>query len=319
MRASCLAAAAALVLIGCAPGEPSAPLFGEVEDLGGAFGWAEGPVWIERDGGYLLFTDVPNKTIWRYDDQNGLSEWMTPSTLPGADVPDDAQGANGLALLDAKTLLVPDHGSRTLYALDLDSGDARVLADTFGGRRLNSPNDVVRAEDGTLYFTDPPYGLRGQDDDPARELDVNAVYRLSPDGAIDVVSTRHSRPNGIALSPDERSLYVSNSNPDATYWRYAVDQQGRVDGAPKLLADLTEMRADIGYGNPDGLAVARDGTLFATGPGGLVVLSPDGDVLDTLSVGKPCANVTFGGDERDTLYLTCKDRLYRVPTSKRGL
>ena len=310
-----LALTVAWALAACA----SESLFGEVEDLGGSFIWAEGPVWVESDGGYLLFTDVPGKTIWRYDDSGGLSKWMNPSTLPGAKVRDGASGANGLALLDDDTLLVPDHGSRTLYALNLQSRDVRVLAGEYEGSRFHSPNDVTIASDGSLYFTDPPYGLAEPDTDASREIGVNGVYRLRPDGTIVLIDGQHSRPNGIALSPDERTLYVSNSNPEATYWAYDLDADGEVVGESRLLADLTEMRERAGYGNPDGLAVARDGRIFATGPGGLVVLSPDGVVVDELSVGKPCANVTFGGEGRDTLYLTCQDRLFRVRTTARGL
>ena len=287
-----------------------------VEDLGGSFGWSEGPVWI-KDGGYLLFTDVPGKTIWRYDDADGLSVYRQPSTLPGAELADDAEGANGLFAYGETEILVPDHGSRTLYALSLEDGRARPLATEFEGKRFNSPNDVVVHSNGTLYFTDPPYGLSG-DDDPAKELPYSGVFALSPDGEVSLVDSSLTRPNGIALSPDESTLYVAVSDPkDAKFVAYPVGADGTV-GEGEVILDVTEDLAAEGFGNPDGMAVATDGTIFATGPGGLLVLSPDGEIPSRIRMGKPCANATFGNDGT-VLYMTCYDQLYRVPTRRTGL
>jgi gluconolactonase len=291
-----------------------------VEDLGGNFAWSEGPVWMgEGEAGYLLFTDVPNAAIWRYDDEDGLTEWMQPSTRPGAQISENSQGANGLFKLNEDEILVPDHGSRTLYALNVMTKSARIIADKFDGKTLNSPNDTVVHSSGTIYFTDPPYGLPEQDDDPAKEQAVNGVYAVSPDGSVTLIDGSLTRPNGIALSPDESLLYVANSDPnDSSFHRYPVSRDGQV-GVGELLIDMTAERQSIGYGNPDGMVVATDGTLFVTGPGGLIALSPDGEILSRLSVGKPCANVTFGGPEKSDLYLTCFQTLYRVAANRTGL
>ena len=291
-----------------------------IHDLGGAFGWAEGPVWVEAIDA-LLMTDVPGKTIWRYDAETGLSVWMSPSTRPGADVPDDAEGANGLFMLDGQTMLVPDHGSRSLYTIGVETRDVTLLADSFDGRRLNSPNDVVVHDNSTIYFTDPPYGLSG-DDDPRKEIAFNGVYALTPSGELTLVDGGLTRPNGIALSPDQSTLFVANSDPEASLYQiYPVSADGAV-GEGRLLADVTEDYASAGYGLPDGMAISRDGTIFATGPGGVLVMAADGERLAKVSVGKPCANVTFGpfgSDDHTALYMTCQDRLYVVETNRTGL
>lgn len=289
----------------------------QVEDLGGAFGWAEGPVWI--DAGYLLFTDVPGNTIWRYQDEDGLSVWMQPS---GADpVPDytSSPGANGLLAYGSDAILLPDHGNRVLSKIDLATQDREVLADRFDGKRFNSPNDVVVHDSGMIYFTDPPYGLSGQDESAAKELDFNGVFALAQDGTVSLIDDSLTRPNGIALSPDGRTLYVANSDPaSATFTSYPVTDDGSV-GPGTLMVDMTPDLEREGFGNPDGMAVATDGTIFATGPGGVLVMTPDAQLLGTIRTGKPVANVTFGGADRKTLYMTSYDRLFRVETSKQGL
>ncbi len=302
--------------------EVNPPIFGEnplIEDLGGDFGWSEGPVWIDQEGGYLLFTDVPRATIWRYADGEGLTTWMQPSTLPGVELAEDAPGANGLFKLTDEEILVPDHGSRTLYALNVTSNEVRVVAETFEGRAFNSPNDVVVHPSGVIFFTDPPYGLAQQDDDSAKEQPVNGIYAVAPDGAISLIDGSLTRPNGIAISPDGSTLYVANSDPnDASFHTFPVSAEGQV-GERTLLTDMTAERQAIGFGNPDGMAVATDGTLFVTAPPSVLALSPQGEVLSRINLEKPCANVTFGGSDKSELYMTCYDKLYRVPTNRIGL
>lgn len=287
------------------------------EDLGGAFGWSEGPVWIED--GYLLFTDVPGNTIWKFSDQDGLSVWMQPS---GADPVADytsSPGANGLLAYKNGTILAPDHGNRALYVLDLDTQKKTLLADQYEGQRFNSPNDVVVHSSGTMFFTDPPYGLKDQDGSSAKEIGFNGVYALQSDGSITLIDDRLTRPNGIVLSPDGATLYVSNSDPaDAKYMTYPIESDGSV-GEGRLFLDVTALLAEEGFGNPDGMAVAKDGTIFATGPGGVLVLSPDADILGTIRTGKPVANVAFGDANGRTLYMTSQDRLTRIQTLKTGL
>lgn len=323
-----------LLLSACATAtvpEPSFPTLGsvddvergilakgaQVEDLGGEFGWSEGPVWM--DAGYLLFTDVPGNAIWKFSDGEGLELWMQPAgSKTKADYTASA-GANGLFPYAPGQILVPDHGNRALYVMDVDTKEKTVLADRFEGKRLNSPNDVVVHASGMIYFTDPPYGLVDQDDNPAKELDFNGVFALSPDGSLSVIDRTLTRPNGIALSPDGRTLYVANSDPsDSKFVSYPVSENGNV-GAGSLFLDVSAERESEGFGNPDGMAVATDGTIFATGPGGVWVISPQGEKRGLIRTGKPVANVAFGGEDRKTLYMTSYDRLTRVQTRKTGL
>lgn len=289
----------------------------QIEDLGGAFGWSEGPVWVED--GYLLFTDVPGNSIWKFTETDGLALWMQPS---GSTVNADytsSPGANGLFPYGDGKILVPDHGNRALYVMDIESQVKTVLADRFEGKRLNSPNDVVVHASGMIYFTDPPYGLKGQDDSPAKELDFNGVFALSPEGTLSVIDRTLTRPNGIALSPDGLTLYVANSDPvDSKFMTYPVAEDGRV-GPGSLFLDVSVERESEGFGNPDGMAVAKDGTIFATGPGGVWVISPEGEKLGLIRTGKPVANVAFGDADRMTLYMTSHDRLTRIQTRKTGL
>jgi gluconolactonase len=293
------------------------PANAQIEDLGGEFAWSEGPVWIED--GYLLFTDVPGNAIWKFSETEGLSLWMLPA---GSKVKADytsSPGANGLYPYGPGKVLVPDHGNRALYVMDVETQVKTVLADKFEGKRLNSPNDVVVHSSGMIYFTDPPYGLTDQDDNPAKELDFNGVFALSPDGDLSVIDRTLTRPNGIALSPDGRSLYVANSDPvDSKFMIYPVTTDGTV-GAGALFLDVSTERESEGFGNPDGMAVATDGTIFATGPGGVWVISPEGEKLGLIRTGKPVANVAFGDADRKTLYMTSYDRLTRIHTRKTGL
>ena len=291
----------------------------QITDLGGDFGWSEGPVWI-RDGGYLLFTDVPGNAIHKYDPATGaLSEWMNPSGP--SDVTDAMRspGANGLLNYGEGRILVPVHGERALFAMDLATQTKTPLATAYKGKRLNSPNDVVVHDSGAIFFTDPPYGLAGQDDSDAKELDFNGVFKLAADGTLTVVDQTLSRPNGIAVSPDGLYLYATEALPEkAAFLRYPIAADGTV-GKPDRVLDVSQPRADAGFGNPDGMVVATDGTIFATGPGGLWVMDGNLRTLAKLVMPKPCANATFGGADGSTLYMTCYDRLVSVKTNRTGL
>lgn len=283
----------------------------KIERLAEGFTWAEGPAWIE-DGGYLLFTDVPENRIHRWSDAEGLSVFLEPSGYDGppTDVLREA-GANGLYAEPSGTVLLADSGSRTLARLDPRTRQKTVLARAFDGRRFNSPNDVVRRSDGAIFFTDPPYGLTDLDASPVKELPFNGVYRLDTDGTVHLLDDGLTRPNGIALSPDERTLYVANSDPQRAIWMaYALDAGGAVTSR-RVFADAGDLVGDDAPGLPDGMAVAGDGTLFATGPGGVLVFAADGARLGRIATGGPVANVAFGDDGR-TLYMTSNGLLARV-------
>ena len=293
------------------------PADARLETLATGFGWSEGPVWRPAEGD-LLFSDVPGNTVYRWAEGDGLSVFLRPSGLAVGAGRDASVGSNGL-LLDADgRLLLADHGSRAVTRLDTAAYVRTALATAYEGRRLNSPNDLALHASGALFFTDPPYGLAGQDDSPEKEQPVNGVYRLDPDGTVALLIDDLTRPNGVVLSPDERTLYVANSDPGRAIWMaYPLRDDGTV-GAGRLLLDATDRVGPDQPGLPDGMAVAEDGTLFATGPGGVWILAPNGRHVGTIGTDRAVANVTFGDDGR-TLYLTAHDTLQRIRVAVRGV
>ncbi len=290
----------------------------KIEKLGGDFRWSEGPVWVENLDA-LLFTDVPKNTIWKYKDGEGLTEYMRPSgAVPPKSEHTSTPGANGLILQDAEHLIVPDHGNRTLWRQNIKTKARTVLADNFEGKKLNSPNDATLHSSGIIYFTDPPYGLKEQDDSPVKELDFSGVFALYPNGSLKLIDKNIKRPNGIILSPDERTLYVANSDPETANWTaYDVSPTGNISNARVIAEGFKELKSGL-KGNPDGMAVAEDGTLFATGPGGIWIMSPTGEKLGLISTGTAIANVTFGGKDGRDLYMTSHTFLARTRTSVKG-
>jgi len=287
------------------------PVDWKIEKIAEGFAWAEGPLWI-ASGGYLLFTDVPGNTRYKWSDPGGLEVYLKPSGLerPDPKVTREA-GLNGLCAEADSSILAADSGNRTVVRLDLATKKKTPLASAYQGRRFNSPNDLCRRSDGTVYFTDPPYGLAGIDDSPAKELSFNGVYRLDANGAVTLIDDQLKYPNGIALSPDQRTLYVANTDREHPIWMaYSLDEAGNVE-QKRVFADATDLVQGSAMGAPDGLAVAADGTLFATAPGGVLVLSPSGKRLGRIATGKPIANCTFGDDGR-TLYMTSQDLVARI-------
>ncbi len=289
----------------------------KIEKLAEGFGWAEGPIWV-KSGGYLLFTDVPGNKMWKWSEKGGLEKFLDPS---GAANPDmnvwREAGANGLAILDANTILLADTGNRGIQKLDLKSRKKTPVAMSFEGKKFASPNDVARMKSGVLFFTDPPYGFKKFDDAAEIEIKFNGVYRMAKDGTVTVIEKELHRPNGVALSPDERTLYVTQSEPaKAIIMAYALDAAGNVTGKT-LFHDATDLVAKDAPGLPDGLTVATDGTIFTSGPGGILVLSKDGKRLGRISNGKATANCKFGDDGK-TLYLTSHNILARIRLNVTG-
>src|SRR5438309_1950182 len=200
-----------------------------LEVLAGGFDWAEGPVWVPRDGGYLLCSDIPKNSIIKWQEGKGKSVFLKPSGYTGSDDRLLEPGSNGLTLDSQGRLIVCDHGERRVYRLEKDGKSKTTLADRFQGKRFNSPNDLAFKSNGDLYFTDPPYGLmvKGSDDFPGRELDFCGVYRLARNETLTLLTKEMSRPNGIAFSPDERTLYVANSDPEKAVWMaFEVKEDG---------------------------------------------------------------------------------------------
>ncbi len=288
----------------------------KIEKLATGFKWTEGPVWI-KEGGYLLFSDIPNNTINKWKEGEGISEYMKPSGYTGLKPRGGEPGSNGL-LVDAKgRLILCEHGDRRVTRLE-KNGKKTVLADTSMGKRLNSPNDAVFHSNGDLYFTDPPYGLEKNWEDPARELDFCGVYRIGPDGNLTLLTKEMSRPNGIAFSVDEKILYVANSDPKNAVWMaFPVKNDGTL-GKGKVFFDATSWVSKTKKGLPDGMKIDEDGNLFATGPGGVHVFSPKGEHLGSIDTGVATANCAFGGEDGNVLYIAADTSLARIKLKVKG-
>lgn len=291
-----------------------------IEVIASGFDWTEGPVWVPEEGGsgYLLFSDIPRNSIMKWVAGQGVSLFMKPSGYTGVADYGAEPGSNGLLLDREGRLVCCEHGDRRISVLTKNGGK-RTLADNYQGKRFNSPNDAVYKSNGDLYFTDPPYGLPQRFDDPARELDFCGVYRLSANGEVTLLTDELAGPNGIGLSPDEKTLYVAQSIPQqAVYMAYPLQTDGRL-GKGKVLYDATPLVRKKLPGLPDGMAVDENGVLFATGPGGVLVLTPEGRLLGRISTGERTANCVFGGEDGSTLYMTADMYLCRIQTKTRGL
>jgi gluconolactonase len=286
-----------------------------IEVLADGFRWSEGPVWDEVNG-QVLFSDIPNNTVHSWSEAKGLGTFLQPSGYTAANPFEGREpGSNGLAFDDQGRLTLCQHGDRRVARLE--GSRFATVVDRFDGKRFNSPNDLVYAADGALYFTDPPYGLPKTFDDPGRELEWCGVYRLAPDGAVSLLIKDLKAPNGIGLSPSGKTLYVNQSHPEeAVLMAYDVQPDGSVDGG-RILFDMTPLR-ESGPGLPDGLKIDQQGHIFATGPGGVLVLTPEGVHLGTIRTGVPTANCGFG-DDGSTLYITANDMLCRIRLTTRGL
>lgn len=288
-----------------------------IEKLAEGFTWSEGPVWI-ADGGYLLFSDVPQNRIHRWSEAEGTSVFMSPSGYSGTDLSSFREpGSNGLIAGPAGSILMADHGNRAIARVDLASRAKTLLATRYQGRRFNSPNDLVRAADGAIFFTDPPYGLKDMEQSPLKETPFNGVYRLGPDGEVTLLEDTLTFPNGVALSPDQRTLYVTVSDPArAVVMAYELSPAGRLSNG-RVLRDFTAMVGPAAPGLPDGLAVDVQGRLFVTGPGGVHILTPEGRSLGRIDTGTAAANCAFGEDG-GTLFITSGPFLARLRTLTRG-
>lgn len=273
--------------------------------------WAEGPVWV-KDGGYLLFSDPPRNIMYRWKEGEGKSVFLEPSGLQGP-VPAAIRepGSNGMAMDAGGRLVIADSGTRAIVRIDLKTRERTILADRFEGKRFNSCNDLVIARDGTIYFTDPPYGLTEGDTSPLKEQPVNGVYRLAPDGTVALIDGTHTRPNGIGLSPDGSWLYVSVSDAATPFiYSYPLGSNGKVYQRRIFAAFSRAVAAGL-PGLPDGMKVMSRGHVFASGPGGIYVIDRSDEPLGLISTGQSAANCAFGEDGR-TLFITSSDKVFRL-------
>ncbi|MBN2314086.1 MAG: SMP-30/gluconolactonase/LRE family protein [Sedimentisphaerales bacterium] len=288
----------------------------KIELLASGLEWSEGPLWIQDAiGGYLLFSDIPRNSIMKWKEREGISLFMKPSGYTGIADYGREPGSNGLMLDRQGRMIFCEHGDRRISRLEKDGGK-KTLADSYMGKRFNSPNDAVVKSNGDIYFTDPPYGLPKKFDDPTRELDFCGVYRLSPDGEITLLTKEMTRPNGIAFSPDETLLYVAQSDSKNPVIKAFLVNSDGILGRGKILFDFTNFRGKF-PGSPDGLKVDQHGNLFATGPGGVYVITPEGNALGRIHTGKPTSNCAWG-DDGSVLYMTVDDTLCRIKTKTKG-
>ena len=297
------------------------PKEAKLERIATGYKWTEGPIWLN---GAFYFAEIPSDSIRKWNPADGqVSMFITPSGYQGhTPYGGPESGSNGMTADVNGRLTVAGHAQRDIYRLEDLNPDSQItiLVDSYKGKKLNSPNDLVYRSDGSLYFTDPPYGLRTQSDqDPEKQLKMNGVYRLPnavsvPSGkkpnssGLQLLVSDLTRPNGITFSPDEKYLYVNNSEPKKIWMRYRVQPDGSLTEA-KLFYDAT---SDQRPGSPDGMKVDVNGNIYSTGPGGVWIFTPEGKPLGVLLMPEKAANVAWGGGDRRTLYITASSSIYRV-------
>jgi gluconolactonase len=289
-----------------------------LEKLAGGFLFTEGPVWVPATGnvpGHLLFSDPNNNTIYRWSQEGQVSVFRTKSGYSGFNIGEYHQpGSNGLTLDKQGRLTINQHGNRRVIRVE-PRGNITVLADRYDGRRLNSPNDLVYRSDGVLYFTDPPFGLPNVFNDPRKELPYSGVYCVK-DGIVKLVSTDLDAPNGIALSPDEKTLYVNNWNEKRkVILRYEVKGDCALANS-KVFFDMTDAPGNDAL---DGLKVDQEGNVYSTGPGGIWIFSPEGKHLGLVKGPEDPHNMAWGDDDGKTLYITALTGLYRMRLNIAGV
>lgn len=284
-----------------------------MEKLAEGFDWSEGPVWL-KDRGALVFSDVPQNVVYWWSEKTGIREYLRPSGYTWKTARGGEMGSNGLTTDATGRLVLCQHGDRRVAVLD---GNRYVtLAEFHAGRRFNSPNDLCFDRRGNLYFTDPPYGLEKGPSDPKRELAFCGVYLRRSDGTVELIIRDIAAPNGIALSPDERTLYVAQSDGKApVIMAFPLNADGTAE-AGRIFFDAAPL-IGTGPGVPDGLKVDIHGNLWATGPGGVLILNPAGKHLGTLKTGQATANCAWG-DDGSTLYITADMYLLRIRTRSKG-
>jgi gluconolactonase len=293
---------------------PGAPL----EIVASGFAHIEGPVWVP-DSSMLLFSDTKTRTIYRWKPMGGKSKFLESTGYTGRMPYSEEPASNGLTLDGHGNLLLAEHGDRRIASLPLgQKSGKRTVTDNFQGKRYNSPNDVITAPDGTLYFTDPPFGLPKQDKDPLREIPYAGVFRRAPDGQVTAEITDVPRANGLVLSPDNRTLYISNADSlRPVIIAYEVGKNGKL-GKGRTFFDMATLPKIRFKEVPDGLKVDQAGNVYAAGVGGLLIISPQGQLLGTIDPGEVVANCAWG-DDGHYLYLMATTFVCRIKTLAQGV
>lgn len=279
--------------------------------LATGFTWSEGPAWNAAKG-ELLFSDVPENTAYRWTADAGVSVAFFPSGYEGLVGEAPAyEGSNGLMVGSDGLLYICQHGNRQIATLNPDGRTFTTFVSHYQGKRLNSPNDLVRDRRGNVFFSDPPYGLVNET--VGKQLEFNGVYRINPAGQVTLIYDALIHPNGVGLSPDERTLYIGSSDENQP-WITAIslDAQGNRVGEPRKFFDGRELLAKGREGLFDGLRVDAQGNVWSSGPGGIVIISPAGKHLGSLLTGRGTANLAFGGPDGKSLFITAGDSLIRI-------
>jgi gluconolactonase len=284
-----------------------------IEVIAEGYKWTEGPVYIS-DSDYLLFSDVPANKIYKWKQGKGTSIYLEPSGYTGTIPKEKEPGSNGLVIDKKGGLVLCQQGNRQIGRMKSSLNDPRAefetIVSSYNGKKFNSPNDAVYADNGNLYFTDPPYGLEKGIKDSTKEIPFQGVYLVKPGGKAVLVTDKVSYPNGIALSPDNKILYISNSDSDNKEWmKYELNDQGLI-AKESVFYHVSAEEGKLA-GNPDGMKVNARGYIFATGPGGVWIFNPAGKVLARIYTGELTANC-YIDQVHNMLYMTCKSYVMRV-------
>jgi len=291
------------------------PINVKVERIVSGRTWVEGPVWRKQEK-YLLFSDIPTNSIIKWQEGKGTSVFFKPSGYTGKAPFEGAEpGSNGLAFDPEGRLVSAEHGDRRIGRLE-NHGKKITLVDRYEGKRINSPNDLVFKSNGDLYFTDPPFGLLKSYDDPRKELPFQGVYRYSKSGKLALLTKDIKAPNGIAFSPDEKKLYISNADSSNAVWMvFDVRPDGTIENGKVLFNGTAWTKTKPGV--PDGMKVDHTGNIFAAGPGGIHVMSPNGKHLGSIETGVPTGNLAWGEDG-SSLFITSNTNVFRLKLTTKG-
>lgn len=326
MRKTLVPVALVFIVVSCKPGRPTGHIErldasldaiidsnAVVEIIAEGFDWSEGPLWIE-DRKMLLFSDVPANTIYKWTEEKGKEVYLTPSGYTGQAARGGETGSNGLLLNREGKLVMCQHGNRQMAwmnsTLDAPKPVFETIANNYQSKKFNSPNDAVYRSNGDLFFTDPPYGLEKNMDDPLKEMPYQGVFLVKQSGQVILLSDSVSRPNGIALTPDEKTLIVANSDGQKPVW-YAFDL-GPGDSLmnQRIFYDASGS-VKVEKGMPDGLKIDKKGNMFATGPGGIWIFNKDGKLAGKIKFPEATSNCALSGDQK-TLYVTADMYVLRV-------
>lgn len=288
-----------------------------VEVIAEGFEWSEGPLWVEKEQ-MLLFSDVPTNIVYKWTEKKGKEVYLTPSGYTGTLKRGGEMGSNGLTLSPEGKLVLCQHGNRQVAIMNTPLNKPAPLflplAQYYNGKKFNSPNDLLFDAKGALYFTDPPYGLEGNMEDESKEIPFQGVYRVERSGAVSLLVDSITRPNGLALTPDQKQLLIANSDPEKPVWyRYDLREDGSLANGKLFYDARAASKEDEGL--PDGLKIDRQGHVFASGPGGIWIFNPEGMLLGKIRFQEKVSNCAFSADEK-VLFITADNYVLRVRLRK---